>query len=180
MDRNLKDRRIILSNNVNCDSMERIIEKIFEITYDDQLKANEFKDIEIKPIELYINSFGGSCYDGMALIDLIRINPTPIHTYSFGSSMSMGFMIFLAGEIRYMGKNSTLMYHECSDFVWDKLTGIKMSVIEGDRLQKIYDEMVRDNSTITQEKLDSIKSQKCEWYIGAEDAVKLGLAHYIL
>lgn len=180
MDKFLKDRRIILSDYVEERSMRDIIEKIFEITYVDQLKAKEFKEIEIKPIELYVNSFGGSCYDGNALVDVMRTNSTPIDTYSFGSSMSMGFYIFLAGKTRYIGKNSTLMYHEVSQFNYDKLTGIKLNIIEGERLQKIYDSMVRDNSIITQEKLESVKSGKGEWYIGSEDAVKLGLAHYIL
>jgi ATP-dependent Clp protease protease subunit len=160
--------------------MKGIIDKIFDITYDDDLKIGQFAKFERKPIQLYINSGGGSIYNGLALVDLIRTNETPIYTYCFGSAMSMGLWIYLAASKRYLGRNSTLLYHEVSSFVYDKLEGIKREVEEMERLQSMYDDIVKKNSLITQDKLTFVRDRKSDWYISAEESLRLGLCHEIL
>ncbi|MGG1659537.1 ClpP family protease [Brevibacillus sp. NRS-1366] len=180
MDKQLKIRKVLLSDFISSGSVNGVIKEIFEINYDDDLKENEYKDFERNPIELYINSFGGSCYDGLALVDTIRNSKTPVHTYCFGSAMSMGLWIYLAGASRFAGKNCTFMYHEVSSFVWDKLEGLKQEVKEMQRLQDMYDAIIKENTNIMQDKLDAIKERKAEWYIPTEDALKLGICHEII
>ena len=84
-------RKILLSDNISALSVKDIITKIMDINYDDDLKEADYKDWERKPIKLFINSFGGSVYDGLSLVDIIKQSKTPVHTISIGSSMSMGF-----------------------------------------------------------------------------------------
>lgn len=64
------------------------------------------------PIELYINSPGGSIDDGFALIDLMRNVKSPIHTIAQGTVASMATLIFLAGNKRYAYNHSVLMLHD--------------------------------------------------------------------
>ena len=71
-------RNILLSDNIAADTVKGIIETIMHINHDDDLKEADYKDWERKPIKLYINSFGGSCYDGLALIDIIKQSKTPV------------------------------------------------------------------------------------------------------
>ncbi len=175
-----KNRNILLSGDITSITVGTITDKIFDLTYDDELKSEEFKLFNVKPINLYINSFGGSVYDGLSLVDLIRNNTTPIHTYCFGSAMSMGLWIFLSAKKRIMGRNATLLYHEISGFVWDKLEAIKQDLKELERLQKMYDSIIIENSNILQDKLNDYKHIKSEWYIPAQEALKLGLCHEVL
>jgi ATP-dependent protease ClpP protease subunit len=63
---------------------------------------------------------------------------TPVYTYAIGMAMSMGLEIFTAGHKRFVYKNTTLMYHELSSFNWDKLTGIKLDMLQLEVLQKKY------------------------------------------
>ena len=65
-------RKILLSENINAASVKDIITKIMEINNDDDLKEEDYKNWERKPIKLFINSFGGSVYDGLALVDIIK------------------------------------------------------------------------------------------------------------
>lgn len=172
-----KYRKILLSEEINAGSVKAIIEKIMEINADDDVKELDYRDWERKPIKLFINSFGGSVYDGLGLVDVIKQSKTPVHTISVGSSMSMGFWIYLAGHERYVGENATLMFHDVSTIVADKIEGIKHELDEGLRLQKRLCEEVTTTSMVKQETLNDYINRKAEWYIPADEAIKLKLAN---
>lgn len=169
-------RNIFLSEDVTSSSVKSIIEKIMDINYNDDTNEEDYKNWERKPIKLFINSFGGSVYDGLALFDTIKQSKTPVHTISIGSSMSMGFWIYLAGHKRLVGEHATLMFHDISTGVWDKIEGIKQELNESLRLQKMVCEEVVNTSLVKRETLDDYIARKAEWYIPAEEAIRLKLA----
>lgn len=170
-------RKILLSDKINSDTVKSIIETIMNINYDDDLKEADYKDWERKPIKLFINSFGGVVYDGLALVDVIKQSKTPVHTISIGSSMSMGLWIYLAGHKRYIGENATLMFHDVANWVWDKTETIKQELNESLRLQKIICNEITSTSSVKQSTLDDYITRKAEWYIPADEAIKLKLAN---
>ena len=172
-----KYRKILLSEDITKDSVRDIIKEIMEINEDDDYKEILYKDWTRDPIQLFINSFGGSAYDGLALIDIIKTSRTPVHTISIGSCMSMGFWIYLAGHKRYVGKHTTLMFHDITGWVHDKTSAVKQELDELLRLQKLCCDEITSTSTITQEELNRYIERKAEWYISAQEAIKLKLAN---
>ena len=171
-----KERNILLSEDITASSVKNIIEKIIDINSDDDDKEEDYKNFERKPIKLFINSFGGSCYDGLALIDIIKQSKTPVHTISIGSSMSMGLWIYLAGHKRYVGEHATLMWHDVTTWIADKTEGIKQELNEVLRLSKMYCNEMINTSMVKQETLDDYINRKAEWYIPADEAIRLKLA----
>ena len=171
-----KYRKLLLSEDITSSSVKDIIKDIMEINADDNEKELDYKDWERKPIKLFINSFGGSVYDGLALVDIIKQSKTPVHTISIGSSMSMGLWIYLAGHKRFVGEHSTLMFHDISTWVWDKSAGIKQELNEMLRLQAIICNEVVSTSLVKQATLDDYINRKAEWYIPADEVIKLKLA----
>lgn len=171
-----KERNILLSEDITASSVKGIIEKIIDINNDDDEKEEDYKNWERKPIKLFINSFGGSCYDGLALIDIIKQSKTPVYTISIGSSMSMGLWIYLAGHKRYVGEHATLMWHDVTTWVWDKTEGLKQELNEALRLSKMYCNEMVSTSMVKQETLDDYINRKAEWYIPADEAIRLKLA----
>jgi ATP-dependent Clp protease protease subunit len=169
-------RKLLLSENITSSSVKDVIKEIMEINNDDDLKEADYRDWERKPIYLFINSFGGSVYDGLALVDIIKQSKTPVYTVSIGSSMSMGFWIYLAGHKRFVGEHTTLTFHDISTWVWDKSETIKQELNEILRLQKIICNEVTSTSLVKQETLDDYITRKAEWYIPADEAIKLKLA----
>ena len=65
-------RRVLLSEDIESRSAKDIIEKIIEINEDDDRKELIFKGFVREPIQLFINSFGGVVYDGLAICDIIK------------------------------------------------------------------------------------------------------------
>lgn len=169
-------RNIFLSEDIKAESVKNIIETIMKINYDDDCKEEDYKDWKREPIKLFINSFGGSVYDGLSLIDVIKQSKTPVYTISIGSSMSMGFWIYLAGHKRFVGEHATLMFHDITSWIWDKTAGIKQELNEMLRLQKILCKEITNSSIVEQETLEDYINRKAEWYIPACEAIELRLA----
>jgi len=173
-------RNIVLSSDITAASVGDIIEIIMDInTFDDELEEN-LQNYHREPIKLVVNSFGGSVYDGFALIAAIEHSKTPIHGYCYGSAMSMGFIIYIATHVRFAHKTSTLMYHEISDSFYDNITGAKQNLKECERLQKVYDDYVLSRTKLPIDKMDDYKNRKEDWYMSAQEGLKYKIIHKIL
>ena len=106
------------------------------------------------------------------LIDVILNSKTPIYTHCQGYAMSAGFLIFIAGNKRYMTKHSTLMCHQ---------VGKAQKLIENvDQIEIIRDEIdgyiIERCPKITRQKLQEINEKKLDWFIKIDEAIKLGIA----
>ena len=66
------------------------------------------------PIKMYINSPGGSVYDGLGIFDTMRHLSCPVYTYCIGQAYSMAAVLLAAGEKghRYILPNSRVMIHQ--------------------------------------------------------------------
>jgi ATP-dependent Clp protease protease subunit len=173
-------RTLILSDYVEMGTVKPLIQAIYDINMEDLKEEEKLKDYKRKPIHLIVNSFGGSVYDGFALIGAIELSKTPVWTICLGSAMSMGLPILLAGHKRFIHRFGTVMYHEVSSFVWGKLDYFKQEVTEMQRLQTLMDDMITEKTNIMQDKLEEVKNRKGEWYITADDAKKLGIVDAVI
>jgi ATP-dependent Clp protease protease subunit len=172
-------RNIVLSSDITASSVADIIESILDInTLDDELEE-DLQDYDREPIKLVVNSFGGSVYDGFALIAAIEHSRTPIHGYCYGSAMSMGFIIYISTHVRFAHKTATLMYHEISDMFWGNITNAKQNLKECDRLQKVYDDYVLSRTKMPVDKMNEYKARKEDWYMSAQEAAKYKIIHKI-
>ncbi len=51
-----------------------------------------------KPIDLYINSYGGVVTSGLAMYDTMQFIKAPVRTLCVGTARSMGSFLLMAGE----------------------------------------------------------------------------------
>ena len=173
-------RNIVLSSDITAASVGDIIEIIMDInTFDDELEES-LQNYQREPIKLVVNSFGGSVYDGFALIAAIEHSKTPIHGYCYGSAMSMGFIIYISTHYRFAHRMSTFMYHEISDVFWGNITGQKQNLKECERLQKIYDEYILERTKIPVNKILDYKTRKEDWYMSANEALKYKIVNQLV
>ena len=91
------DQRVLfLGNEVTGGTVESIIKDIIKFNEEDDEKQATVVDYKRKPIKLVIKSYGGSVYDGFALIGAIEMSETEVHGLVLGPCMSMGFAIPLS------------------------------------------------------------------------------------
>ena len=163
-----KERIIYLNENISAYTIDAIVPLIDLINEMDKDTPVEQRT----PLKLYINSHGGSAYDGWYLVSAIENSKTPIHTYVLGYAMSMGLPIFLAGKKRFLGKYAVLLYHELRGGAEGTRQEVKRMDKEYDRLQKVYDDYIISKTTVTQDILNDHQDRVSDWYIDATQAEK--------
>lgn len=68
-----------------------------------------------EPIDIYINSPGGSVFDGLAIFDIIKNIESPVNTFGIGLCASMGAFLLSCGTgERNIFKNTRFMIHTAS------------------------------------------------------------------
>lgn len=174
------NRNLILGADIDDSVTESLMKSILNINYDDDLKQKEFADFKREPIKLYINTNGGSVLDTLGLVGVIENSKTPIYTICTGKALSGGIIVLLAGYKRFAYKYSTVMYHGIAGFLVDKVEGIKQSLEQADKEQNIIDDIVLNKTNILKEKLEEIRQSKKDWFISAQEALKLGIIDEII
>ena len=170
------NRNLFLNGEINSSSVQNIIESILNINEEDERLEKQYNNVIRTPIKLFINSNGGNVYDGFALVDIVRNSTTPIHTITVGSAMSMGLLIYAVGHKRYVGEYATLMFHDVSSAIVDKLEGMKDRMEELRKIQAMICTIVTNNSNIPLNTLAVKLNQREDWYITAQEALEYKLA----
>jgi ATP-dependent Clp protease protease subunit len=169
--------RVITLGDIAEENVNDALSIIWEINLEDTKRPIDKRE----PIQLIINSPGGSCYLGLGLVDCVESSETPVHVTVQGHAMSMALPILCVGKTRLMSKRSTLMYHEISwETSQEKLTVHRQELTEGNRVQKMYDSIITSYTKVPQKKLDEIKEKHKEWYITPTEALKLGFIDQII
>lgn len=171
-------RSIWFTSEVYPETVAQAIQQITAINYADDQKEKQYtlddQTYVRHPIKLYISSYGGSVYDGLGLVGVIRSSKTPVHTISIGKVMSMGFILALSGHRRFAYPHTSYMFHSLSSVHWGKFSELQESVQEDTRLQAKLDLLTTSLTTITQERLNEVHEKKLDWYLDAEEALALG------
>jgi len=174
-----KYRNLYLPEQVNQESMNKLTKAILEINEDDAylVKLYEIHDIVYKPrpIQMYIDSYGGAVYQCFGLLGVMDKSETPIHTIVTGAAMSCGFMILISGHKRFGYKHSTPLYHQVSTGFYGKVKDMEEKLEESKRLQKKIEDITFERTSISKKKLNEILKNKIDWYMTAEEALGLGV-----
>lgn len=166
----LEDRIVYLGEDVNHHTANLIIA---------QLLFLESKDPN-KDITLYINSPGGSVYDGLAIYDTMQFLKCDVSTVGIGMQASMGAFLMSSGAKgkRFLLPNATVMIHQPSSGTRGKVTDMEIDLKEGLRLKNKLNEILAKN---TGQKLEKVANDaERDYWMTAEEAVKYGIADKVI
>ena len=166
----LKDRIIFLGEDVNPHTANLVVAQLLYLAHEDPKK----------PIKLYINSPGGSVYDGLAIIDTMNFVEPDVETIGIGLQASMGAMLLSCGAKgkRYILPNARVMIHQPSSGTEGKITDQEIALKEGIFLKKRLAEIFAKN---TGKKLEQVeKDMDRDNWMSAEDALKYGIVDKII
>lgn len=167
----LQDRIIYLNGEITPDVANSIITQLMWLNAD-----NSSEDIN-----LYINSPGGSVYDGFGIKDIMNIIDAPVNTIGIGICASMGAYLLASGTgTRKATENCRIMLHSVSSTADGSFHDIKSNYKETEFLQE---KMLKDianfsKNSITFELLKDMTNH--DFYMSSKDAVKCGLIDKII
>ncbi|HBC29856.1 MAG TPA: ATP-dependent Clp endopeptidase proteolytic subunit ClpP [Clostridiales bacterium] len=166
----LKDRIIILSDEVNDVTASLIVAQMLFLESEDP----------DKDIQFYINSPGGSITAGMAIYDTMQYIKPDVSTICVGMAASMGAFLLLSGEKgkRFALPNSEIMIHQPLGGMSGQASDIK---IHADRIIKIRDTLNNIISEKTGQPIAKVQQDTDrDNFMTAEDAKTYGIIDDII
>jgi ATP-dependent Clp protease protease subunit len=177
-------RKLFFGKQVNQESIQELSEKIVLINENDELLEKIYDAYDLtynrKPIEIFIDSYGGLVYQVMGLVGIMEKSKTEIHTICTGAAMSCGFIMLISGHKRFCYEHGTPMYHQVSSGGSGKVEDLEQRLEETKRLQDKLEELTIRKTKISKETLDSNRKGKVDWFMTAEEAKKLGVVDEII
>lgn len=143
---------------------------------DEQLKIEKEERI---PIKVWINSNGGALDAAFTTCDVIEMSRTPVITINQGTAASAAALMFLAGHRRIAFPRAYFMLHEGSAGI-GQIDAHKFQAfsdfykIQREQLKQI----ILKKTNLSEEEYD--KRSKDDWWIFADEAVKLNIADEIM
>lgn len=132
-----------------------------------------------KPINLVINSDGGSVYEALGVIDYIQSLDVKVNTICRGRAMSAAALILCAGTgVRAASQYSTIMFHEISSDIYGKSSDMKANVQHMEKLEEILLEILKSNSNKDKEFWKNVTIK--DYYITPKDALDMGVIDAII
>jgi ATP-dependent Clp protease protease subunit len=166
----LNERIIFLGEDVNEHTANIVVAQLLHLAYEDSKKD----------IKLYINSPGGSVYDGMAIYDTIQFISPDVQTIGIGVQASMGAFLLSSGTKgkRFALPSSRIMIHQPSSGTSGKITDQEITLKEGIYLKQRLNEILAKN---TGQKLSKIeKDTDRDFWMSSKEAVDYGIIDQVI
>ena len=166
----LNERIIFLGEDVNEHTANSVVAQLLHLAYVDP-QAD---------ISLYINSPGGSVYDGMAIYDTMNFIKPDVATYGIGLQASMGAFLLSSGAKgkRFCLPHAKVMIHQPSSGTHGKVTDMEIDMKETLEVKEMLAKIMARN---TGQKLAKVKSDmERDYWMTPDEAVKYGLIDKVL
>ena len=166
----LKDRIIMLSNDINDDVANLLVAQFLFLESEDP----------DKDIYFYINSPGGSVTAGMAVYDTMQYIKPNVSTICVGQAASMAAILLAAGTpgMRYALPHSRIMIHQPLGGVQGQVTDVS---IQAKEMLRIKDELNNILSHHTGQPIEKIaKDTDRDFFMTAQDAVTYGITDHVI
>ena len=166
----LKERIIFLGDEINEATPNIVVAQLLHLAYEDPKKD----------ISIYINSPGGSVYDGLAILDTMNFIKPDVATYGVGLQASFGAVLLACGAKgkRFLLPNSRVMMHQPHGGTRGQVTDQEISLRESVRTKELLIDIM---AKATGQKRTKVKEDmERDFWMNSEEAVKYGLADKVV
>ena len=137
-----------------------------------------------EPVEMMISTHGGSASDMFAIYDVMKLlqdSGMEVQTVGIGKVMSAGVLLLAAGTPgkRSIGKHCRVMIHGVSSGAGGMVESIDNELEEIKLIEDQYITALAENTAMTKRYIKNRLKKRLNVYIGAEEAVELGIADNI-
>lgn len=170
----LLKRRIILINDIISDlTVDKVIVPLIQMDNDGTNKK----------ITIYLNTNGGSVYDGLSLCNIIERLKTPTDIIVLGYAYSMGSIILMSGKNnpnvkRYCYPFSTALIHGGSAYISGSSSQVKDYWKFNEKYEKRIADFIVSHTNLTEEDYAAI--ERYEAYMDSDEMLEKGLVDEIL
>lgn len=129
-------------------------------------------------IRVRVNSPGGSCFEGVAIYNLLRSQGKPIDMFVDGLAASAASVIAMAGDTINIGLGAMLMIHNAWTFAYGEAADLRKVADTLDKISvtigSIYVNRTKNDAAAVKTLMDA------ETWMSAEDAIAKGFADLVI
>lgn len=161
----MADRIIFLGTEINDTVANVIIAQLLYLSSQDPEA----------PITMYLNTPGGSVYDGLAIYDTMQYISNEVQTVCTGLAASMGSVLLCAGEKgkRFALPHSRIMIHQPLGGAHGQASDIEITAKEILKLKGELYQIIADHSGKTLKQIE--KDADRDHWLTAKEAVEYGM-----
>lgn len=170
----LLKKRIILINDIISDlTVDKVVMPLLQMDNDGTGEK----------ITIYLNTNGGSVYDGLSLCNIIERLKTPTDIIVLGYAYSMGSIILMSGKNnpnvkRYCYPFSTALIHGGSAYISGSSSQVKDYWKFNEKYEKRIADFIVSHTNLTEEDYAAI--ERYEAYMDSDEMFEKGLVDEIL
>lgn len=166
----LKERIVFLGTKID-DQVANVI--VAQLLYLNSIDPKQ-------PINLYINSPGGSVYAGLAIYDAMQMIQAPVSTVAVGVSASMGTALLTSGQKgkRYALPHATIHMHPTGGGAQGYTEDVRIATREQERIQAQLFHLMGKHSGHTWQEIEEYFLR--DRYLNAIEAKAFGLVDEVL
>jgi len=161
----LKERIIFLGTPINDQVANLMVAQLLFLNHEDSRK----------PIQMFINSPGGSINAGLAVYDTMHYIDAPISTIAVGLAASFGTILLTSGTpgMRYALPNATIHLHQPLGGAQGQASDIEIQAREILRMRDLINSILKRHTRMSDEEIT--QSTDRDFYMTPERAVELGV-----
>ena len=163
---------------ITTESCKELDNALIELDKDSKIFSDNFK-ISPPPINLHIQSEGGSLMNTFYVVDLINSLETPVYTYVDGYVASAGSLISVIGKKRFMTKNSFIMIHQLSSSLGEsKFNDLDDNMDNLNKFMNTLRDIYLEKTKIPLDDLNNILEH--DLWMNSKESLDYGLVDYII
>lgn len=173
-------RNLFFYGDVEEKIVSEISKEIILINEHDSIEETKVVGYVRKPINLYIDSFGGSLHAIFGLIAIVENSVTTVHTIVTGCAMSAGFLLLISGHKRFGYKYSTAMYHQLSYRQIGELKSQELRILKSKTLQALLEELTLNKTKLTKTDIEYSYERKEDLYFFGSEMLDKGIIDVLI
>lgn len=171
------NNNIYLYGAVSESSTLQLKTKLEELDLHLQTIAIHYK-IDVPPIHLHIQSYGGSLLHTFYIMDLIKMLKTPVYTYIDGFAASAATLMSVCGKRRFMTESSVMLVHQLSSGASGKFEEIKNEYSNLVEFMEIIKKTYLNYGNISSQNLDELLKQ--DLWLNSAKSLEYGFVDEII
>ena len=92
----------------------------------------------------------------------------------------MGVIVALGAKVRKAYRNTTFMIHQVQGLSIGSLREMEDTLAEVSRINTMLFKIIQDKTNVSKEQLNDVLINKKDWFLTADEALKLGILTEIL
>lgn len=169
----LKERKILINDIISENTIEKVVMPLLRMDNDGSGKK----------ITIYVNTNGGSVYDGLVLCDIIEHLKTETEVIVLGYAYSMGSIILMSGKnnpnvTRKCYPFSTALIHGGSAYISGSSSQVKDYFKFNEKFEKRIADFIVSHTNLTEDDYAAI--ERYEAYMDSDEMLEKGLVDEII